>query len=119
MSSLLLGVGSCGNLVRNFRPRRSSAGARPVVGCGIPMCSCRIFLSSTLGLLHSTIPVCQAFLKIFMSPSAKSFTSGPLDCVQVGDRCLLFQTFLKKTAVDKWTFIKLPSKVVKYRTAKI
>ena len=76
LMSLLLGEGSCGNLVRNLRPRRSSAGECPVVGCGIPMCSCSILLSSSLGLLHSAIVVCQAFLKIFMSLTAKSFTSG-------------------------------------------
>ena len=98
MSSILLGVGSCGNLVRNFRPKRSSPGACPVVGCGVP--------PPTGWLLHSKITVCQAFLEIFMSLSAKSLTSGS-SALYTGRWSMLthLKHFLKKMAVNKWTLL--------------
>ena len=108
MSSILLGVGSCGNLVRNVWPKRSSPGACPVVGCGVPLCSCSILLSPTGWLLHSTITVCQAFLEIFMSPSAKSLISGS-SALYTGRWSMLthLKHFLQKMAVNKWTLLRL------------
>ena len=80
MSSILLGVGSCGNLVRNFRPKRSSPGACPVVGCGVP---------PPLDDYSTQRSLCaKPFWKSSWASLLNHWLQGPLHCIQVGDLCL-------------------------------